>query len=109
MNVREWLHSRTPRPPVALTDRLDALIDELDLEGAPSVRAALEQACERLLGEQLRHQASARESALDLLAADALMTYVMEMAAYEIHTLDAQAQAAMSRISAILDGAPAAT
>jgi hypothetical protein len=107
MNVGEWLHSRTPRPPIALTDRLHTLLDDLDLNDAPSIPAALEQAGDRLLGDLLRRQASARESALDLLAADALMTYLMESAAGDIGTLDAQAQAAMSRISAILDGASA--
>ncbi len=105
MNVRDWLHSRTPRPPNALTDRLDALLDDLGLNNAPSIPAALEQARDRLLGDLLGRQASARESALDLLAADALMTYTMELAAHEIGTLDTQAQVAMSRISAILDAA----
>ena len=108
MNVREWLHSRTPRPPVALTERLDVLIavrQESPVRGIPQT---LQAAGDLLLADLLRRQASSRESALDLLAADALMTYTMESAAEHIDTLGAYAEEAMSHISAILDESPPA-
>jgi hypothetical protein len=108
MNVREWLHSRTPRPPLALTDRLDVLLARDDAN-ATSVPDALQMAADHLLADLLRRQAASRDSALDLLAADALMTYMMESAAEHVVTLGSYAEVAMSRISRTLDeSSPAA-
>jgi hypothetical protein len=108
MNAREWIHSRTPRPPDALTARIDALLAVQAGQSAGGIPETLQGAGDRLLADLLGRQAS-RESALDLLAADALMTYMMEWAAENIRTLGSRATVAMSRISAILDdSAPAA-
>lgn len=60
-------------------------------------------ASDRLVADLLRPEGSTRDSALDLLAADALMTYAMEAAAGEMQTLEQRAAAAMSRISAIAE------
>lgn len=105
MNAAEWLHSRTPRPPAALTNRLDVLLAGLDSHGTTSVPDALHLGLDRLLDELLRNEASSRGSALDLLAADAIMTYLMESVAEDIHSLDARAAAAMASISTALDDA----
>ena len=109
MNAGEWLHSRTPRPPVALTGRLDVLLAHADRSPATSVESALGLAGDQLLADLLQSKASSRESALDLLAADALMTYMMEAAAERVDTLGSVADDAMRRISAILDQCPAST
>jgi hypothetical protein len=45
-----------------------------------------------------------RESALDLLAADALATYALEAAAETPATLEDRALDAMNRLTAIADG-----
>lgn len=105
MNTETWLRSRTPRPPRALTERLEVLLREGAAD--PTVRPvdALLAACEHLLSELLMREATSRESALDLLAADALMTYAMESAAEDIGTLSARADAAMARLSSALDRA----
>jgi hypothetical protein len=66
--------------------------------------AALEQtlaAAETLLGELLARPTTGRESALDLLAVDALVTYAFEAASSEPATLGARAGEAMIRLSAL--------
>ena len=108
MNAGEWLRSRTPRPPSALTDRLDALLADAYGPGMSDIQDTLLNVSERLLRDLLREGQSSRESALDLLAADALITYLMEVAAEHIETLDARAEGAMLRISAIEEAASAA-
>jgi hypothetical protein len=105
MTVGEWLHTRTPQPPLALVARLDALVANANGNSAANVPDALLDAGERIIADLLRPEGSTRDSALDLLAADALMTYAMEAAAEDIATLDQRAAAAMSRISIIADAA----
>lgn len=105
MTVGEWLHTRTPQPPHALTARLDVLVENATGCAAANVPEALLNAGERIIADLLRPEGSSRDSALDLLAADALMTYAMEAAAEDIATLDQRAAAAMSRISVVADAA----
>jgi hypothetical protein len=107
MSAREWLHSRTPRPPVALMARIDEQLTARHQQAMTDIPEALQTAGDRLLVDLLQRQASSRDSALDLLAVDALMTYMMESAAEDILTLGLHASAAMSRISEMLDDAPA--
>ena len=72
--VLEWLARRDPAPPDTLrahlaatvTDRAEPLPDHLALEGAA------------LLGRVMAAPVSGRERALDLLAADAFVTYAFE-------------------------------
>ncbi len=72
--VLEWLARRRPAPPdtlrahlaAAVTDRAGALADHLALEGAA------------LLARVTESPGSGRERALDLLAADAFVTYAFE-------------------------------
>lgn len=72
--VLEWLARRHPAPPdslrahlaTAVTDRAAALPDHLALEGAA------------LLARVMGSPGSGRERALDLLAADAFVTYAFE-------------------------------
>jgi uncharacterized membrane protein len=56
---------------------------------------------ERLVREIIRDNAISRESALDLLAADALVTYAFEAASEQPAELERRARDAMARISAI--------
>jgi hypothetical protein len=72
--VLDWLARRRPAPPdalrahlaAAITDRAEALPDHLALEGAA------------LLARVMAEPGSGRERALDLLAADAFVTYAFE-------------------------------
>ncbi|HEY4132282.1 MAG TPA: hypothetical protein VGM50_16855 [Gemmatimonadaceae bacterium] len=71
--------------------------------GAP--RAQLPERCidagEVLLRELLARPSSGRESALDLLAVDALVTYAFEAASESPATLAERADQAMRRLAAI--------
>jgi uncharacterized membrane protein len=51
--------------------------------------------------EIIRENATSRESALDLLAADALVTYAFEAATVRPADLERRARDAMARISAV--------
>lgn len=101
----EWLLARDPAPPASLAARLRSILGEVGDGAEPSAEVYL-RAGERLLAELLRDGCADRESALDLLAADALVTYAFEAASREPELLDARAQRAMTRIAALAgDGA----
>ena len=105
MTVREWLDARTPRPPRALSERLAGALVPLAAHSTDDVPETLLRASEAIIGDLLGRGGSGRDSALDLLAADALMTYALEAAAADIGTLEARASDAMCRVSAIADAA----
>lgn len=78
--VGEWLAARTPPPPPALRNRIREAIGvaaTLPIERAPEACLV---AAERLVALLLRESSTSRESALDLLTADALVTYAFEAA-----------------------------
>src|SRR5215213_4430820 len=101
MNVAGWLDARRPVPPPALRARIDrALNESLHADAGEVVEACL-RAGERLVESLLRTNATTRESAIDLLAADALVTYAFEAASERPHELNARAREAMARIAAL--------
>jgi hypothetical protein len=101
VTIGEWLRSRTPAPPVALSARLEVVLATSLEESADQLPAVCLAAGERLVAELLRNDSTSRESALDLLTADALVTYAFEAAGEHASTIDAHAASAMRRISAI--------
>ncbi|MEP6990374.1 MAG: hypothetical protein ABJA80_05525 [bacterium] len=107
MTVGEWLDSRTPRPPAALVARLATVLNDAMAQSASGIPELFLSAGETLVARLLRNDSTARDSALDLLAADALLTYAFEAAGADVTTIDARATLAMSRIAA-LAAAPAA-
>lgn len=100
--VGAWLAARDPAPPPALTARLRELLGATalasDAREAPEV---LLRAGEAVLGRLLHEGASTRESALDLLAADALVTYAFEAASAQPATLEVRAGRAMAEIARV--------
>jgi hypothetical protein len=101
VTVGEWLVARTPRPPRALAARLGAVLgDALALDRAEACEA-LVAAAERLAAELLAKGSTTRDSALDLLTADALVTYAFEAAAEQPNELVARAHDAMLRMAAL--------
>ena len=101
MTVGQWLARRTPRPPAALVRRVeDALGDSLALDAHVAADACLRSA-ELLVSALLRSNSTTRESALDLLTADALVTYAFEAAAESPVDLAPRAAQAMRRIAAL--------
>lgn len=93
-SLREWLSSRTPAPPARLADRLVELVGRDALDAPRSANVLLDRGI-----ETLRSALSDRDGALDLLAADALITYSMEAAAVECATIGAAAAEAIQRIA----------
>ncbi len=72
--VLAWLDERRPIPPPALRAHLDAAVTD-----APEPLADhLARLGNELLARVARHPAGGRELALDLLAADAFVTYAFE-------------------------------
>lgn len=79
--VGDWLGSRTPPPPELLRSRIDvALGTALDRDVADTGRVCVE-AAERVLSRLFVDGEGERREAVDLLAADALVTYALEFAA----------------------------
>lgn len=105
MTIAEWLAARTPQPPRALAARIGVVMGDallLDAAQAPDAFAA---AGERLTAELLRRGSTTRESALDLLTADALVTYAFEAAAEAPGDIVERAADAMRRIAVLGAGA----
>jgi hypothetical protein len=100
VNFGDWLDSRRPPPPIALRERLQAVANPAMTSSAPDPGALIETA-EHLLASLLRNNASRRERALDLLAADALVTYAFEAAAEDASNLEGLTSDAMRRLSAV--------
>ncbi len=94
VTLRSWLAARKPQPPERLTERLSEIVGDDAMEGATS--------CDVLLASgiaTLRSALSDRDGALDLLAADALITYAMEAAAEDCATMDETAAGAIQRVA----------
>ncbi|HEX4574318.1 MAG TPA: hypothetical protein VH158_04255 [Gemmatimonadales bacterium] len=89
IELRAWLAARRPTPPAVLRAHLDARLGD-----APDTLPLADQlAClgQRFLARVSASSAAGRELALDLLAADALVTYAFE----------AQAEADVSELAAL--------
>jgi len=96
-----WLDARRPAPPPALRARIDAALGESLHADAEEATEACLRAGERVVETLLRAHATSRESALDLLAADALVTYAFEAASERPAELVARSAEAMRRIAAL--------
>ena len=89
------MSERTPQPPEELES---AMREAVDNKTTPSAAELLE-AAERLLDRVLRTDCESRESALDLLTVDALMTRAVEIAARDPQLLQDFPELAMRRIA----------
>jgi hypothetical protein len=97
----EWLTSREPEAPPALTTCVRELLESHpEWERLPRVDAFIE-ASELLLRRVLEGGAVARANALDLLAADACVTWAFEAAADDPRSIAGSAERAMRGIAAI--------
>lgn len=99
--IAEWLATREPVPPPALRARLASALGEWMAEDRRLAAEACLAAGERVLAAVLHDDESSRTCALDLLAADALVTYAFEAAAESPADLGARADDAMRRIAAL--------
>jgi len=97
----EWLAARQPEAPPALTQCVRELLESHpEWEQLPRVDAFIE-ASEVLLRRVLEGGAIARANALDLLAADACVTWAFEAAADEPASIAGRAERATNGIAAI--------
>jgi hypothetical protein len=104
VTAAEWIAARGPGVPPALAARcVEALGAHAGAVG-DGIAAALLAAGERLLAEIVARPAQARDAALDLLAADALVTWAFEAAADDPASLGSHADAAMARIGRLAEG-----
>lgn len=94
VSLRAWLASREPQAPPQLFERLSDIVGEEALNGEMTAHVLLECGI-----STLRSALSDRDGALDLLAADALITYSMEAAAEDCATMDETATEAIQRIA----------
>ena len=100
MTVLDWLRQRSPAPPRRLTDRIGEVLGRrghADSRDAPEHCIA---AAAQLLLDLAERSSVGRESALDLLTVDALVTYAFESAAAQPATIPMRADAAMAQLAA---------
>jgi len=97
------------RPP-ALARRMEAALDAYYASGrADAHRSSPEAylgAAEALLTQLLSADCTSRECALDLLAADALVTYAFELAGDDPLRIEARAELATMRLAALANTSP---
>lgn len=99
MTVGEWLRQRSPRPPAALAARIDEVLGASLDEPSEEVSEVLLRAGEGLVRELRIANCTSRDSALDLLTADALVTYAFEGAGSSPADIELRAAVAMKRIA----------
>jgi uncharacterized membrane protein len=99
MTIGEWLATRTPAPPPALAARVRDLLGSKVDDDASAATDRLLDAAEQTVAALLREGRTGRESAADLLAADALVTYAFEAAASEPHAVVERARTAMMQLA----------
>jgi hypothetical protein len=95
VTVRDWISLRSPAAPPKLTEQLLAALGrEADADVARTGEVCLAAAA-RSLEALVAERRFGRDSAIDLLAVDALMTY-----AYEFATTSATTAAALDQLAA---------
>ena len=105
MTVRDWIDARVPAPPPALAARIAAALGGRQRNESASTYDACLGAATDLLGELFVPEVLGRESAPDLLAADALVTYAFEAAADDIGRIEDRTSTAMLQLAALAKGA----
>jgi hypothetical protein len=99
MTIGEWLDARAPEPPPELTRRVRiALGAEVEADARYAADICVN-AAQRVVAELLRAGRTGRESAADLLAADALVAYAFEAASDDPAGLTDRARTAMIQLA----------
>ena len=103
MKVGEWIAQAQPEAPERLVARVREVLATNPRAKQLSVSEALLDAADALLRLVLRDgDEPARERALDLLAADACVTWALEVAADDPGTLSERARATMQRLQQVV-------
>jgi hypothetical protein len=98
MTIDAWLRERAPAPPQLSARVTQVMGDRVDRDAGEASVACLD-AAEELLRDLLARPSAGRESALDLLTVDALVTYAFEAASETPESLGACATDAMRRLA----------
>jgi hypothetical protein len=96
-----WVRSHGADAPAALLARVDAILAADPSLASLPVADALLKASETLLAAVLAGEGEGREVALDLLAADACVTWAFEAAAADPSSLSARAERSMQRVAEV--------
>lgn len=103
MRAAEWIAQAQPEAPERLVARVREVLEMNPKAKELEVADALLDAADALLKLVLREGGeTARERALDLLAADACVTWAFEVAADDPGTLGARARASMQRLEQVV-------
>lgn len=103
MNAAAWIAAARPEAPERLVARVLEALDTDPAWAQLPVAEALIEAAARLLDVVLRDgDGPARDRALDLLAADACVTWAFEAAADDPSSLGARAQETMERLARVV-------
>jgi hypothetical protein len=100
VTLREWLRGRHQAAPDRLSARVEQALGVRCERDATEAAPLCVDAAEELLRDLLARGSAGRESALDLLAVDALVTYAFEAAGEEPTSLATRALDAMRRLAA---------
>ncbi|MGH7622617.1 MAG: hypothetical protein ACREMU_09790 [Gemmatimonadaceae bacterium] len=103
-SVGDWIAAARPAPPERLAERIVEQLGASSTGPAADTPEVCLGAAVSLLDELLARESAGRESALDLLTVDALVTYAFEAASAAVDRLRPRALDAMSRLATT--GAP---
>ncbi len=103
--VEAWLRAADPPPPTRLAARINDAVGASRTQAVADAPDVCLDAGTSLLRDIVARLTAGRESALDLLAVDALVTYAFEAAADAPGTVRQRALDAIARLAAA--GAPA--
>lgn len=99
-SVGDWIAAARPAAPERLAERIAQQLGDSSTGPIADTPEACVDAAVSLLDELLAREATGRESALDLLTVDALVTYAFEAASADVGRLRPRALDAMSRLAA---------
>jgi hypothetical protein len=99
MDGKQWLRSRNPAPPDHLLNRMEAALS--DSKGL-SLSEEFLSAGARILESLTKNSGGIqRDTAIDLLAADALITYALEAASENCESFDPETRATLAAVAKI--------
>jgi hypothetical protein len=102
VTIAAWLEKRVPASPPRLSARIHQVLGAHAETASDELAARCLDAAEELLRELLARPSAGRESALDLLTVDALVTYAFEAASDDPASVAALAEAAARRFAAVV-------
>jgi hypothetical protein len=105
VNVRDWVGERLPTAPPALRERVTFQLGDAGRAASGEAAEQLAAAGVRVVDSLISTDCAARQNAIDLLAADALVTYAIESAADTSRDFAAAMDAMVMQIAALVEQA----